>query len=63
MTLNQIDVALALWQTELDLAGANCLELDDLFTCKRLKGSAGNTLAGITRDKIVPTLAAMDHLW
>ena len=63
VTLEQIDLALAEWQGKLNLASTNLLELDDLFTCKRLRGTAGNSLAGVTKDKVVPALAAMDQLW
>ena len=63
MTLEQIDAALAEWQGKLNLASANLLELDDLFTYKRLRGAAGDALVGVTRDRVVPALAAMDQLW
>ena len=63
MTLEQIDAALAEWQGKLNLASANLLELDDLFTYKRLRGTAGDALAGVTKEKVVPALAAMDQLW
>ena len=63
MTLEQIDAALAEWQGKLNLASANLLELDDLFTYKRLRGTAGEALVGVTRDRVGPALAAMDQLW
>ena len=63
MTLEQIDAALTEWQGKLNLASANLLELDDLFTYKRLRGTAGDALAGVTKEKVVPALAAMDQLW
>ena len=66
MTLEQIDAALAEWQGKLNLASSNMMELDDLFTCKRLKGDGTlppATLAGVTRDRAQPALAALDELW
>ncbi len=63
MTLEQIDAALAEWQAKLNLASSNLLELDDLFTYKRLRGRAGDALTGITKAKVLPALAAMDQLW
>ena len=63
MTLEQIDAALAEWQGKLNLASANLLELDDLFTYKRLRGTAGAALVGVTRERVGPALAAMDQLW
>ncbi len=63
MTLEQIDATLAEWQGKLNLASSNLLELDDLFTYKRLRGTAGDGLVGITKDKVRPALAAMDQLW
>ena len=63
VTLEQIDLALAEWQGKLNLASTNLLELDDLFTYKRLRWTAGKSLAGVTKDKVVPALAAMDQLW
>ena len=63
VTLEQTDAALAEWQGKLNLASANLLELDDLFTYKRLRGTAGDALVGVTRDRVLPALAAMDQLW
>ena len=63
MTLEQIDAALVEWQGKLNLASANLLELDDLFTYKRLRGASGDALVGVTRERVAPALAAMDQLW
>jgi len=63
VTLEQIDAAPSEWENKLNHASANLLELDDLFAYKRLRGAAGDALMGITKDKVRPALAAMDHLW
>ena len=66
MTLDQIDAALAEWQTRLAQAGDSLLELDDSATYQRLRGSADRPaakLAGQTLAQVAPILALADGLW
>ena len=66
MTLNRIDAELAQWHTRLSTVGANLLDLDELFTFKRLRGDIDLTpaaLTGVTATKIAPCLEAVSLLW
>ena len=66
MTLDAVDAQLAEWQEQLALAGSNLIELDDLFTYKRLRGEIGETpplLTGITATRVIPALAAIQDIW
>ena len=66
MTLEQIDSELAQWQARLSLASANLLDLDDLFTFKRLRGDIDlppAQLSGLTESKVIPALSAIKMLW
>jgi chromosome segregation ATPase len=65
MTLDQIDKALADWQTRLTLASNNLMELDDLYAYKRLCGADTSTprLTGITATQVTPALTAVRELW
>src|SRR5437868_1878165 len=66
MTLDEMDAQLADWQARLALAGSNLIELDDLFTYKRLRGEVGETpplLTGVTATRVIPALAAIQDIW
>ena len=66
MTLNRIDAELAQWHSRLSTVGANLLDLDELFTFKRLRGDIDLTpaaLTGVTATKIPPCLEAVRALW
>ena len=66
MTLDEADAQLADWQARLALAGSNLIELDDLFTYKRLRGEIGEAppvLVGITAKRVIPALAAVQDMW
>ncbi len=66
MTLEEVDEQLAAWQAQLALASSNLIELDDLFTYKRLRGEIGEAapvLTGITATRVGPALAAIQDLW
>lgn len=66
MTLDEIDKALADWQSRISLASANLLELDDLFAYKRLIGGDGTTpaqLTGVTKTRVEPALQSIRELW
>src|SRR5579871_2496875 len=65
-TLDQIDKALNDWKAKLSAASDNLLELDDLFTYKRLRGDLDAPpapLTGITQQKVGPALDAVRRLW
>ena len=66
MTLAEADAQLADWQAHLARAGSNLIELDDLFTYKRLRGEIGETpplLTGVTATRVIPALAAIQDIW
>ena len=66
MTLEQIDSELAQWHVRLTLASTNLLDLDDLFTFKRLRGDIDlppAQLSGLTESRVTPALAAIKTLW
>ena len=66
MTLDQIDQALAAWQTRLALAGDNLVELDGNAAYQRVRGSANRpaaALTGATQAQVGPALAVIDSLW
>jgi len=66
MTLAEMDAQLADWQAHLAQAGSNLIELDDLFTYKRLRGEIGETpplLTGTTAARVIPALAAIQDIW
>lgn len=66
MTLETVDAQLAEWQAQLALASSNLIELDDLFTYKRLRGEIGAAppvLTGVTATRVIPALAAVQDIW
>ena len=66
MTLNRIDAELAQWHSRLSTVGANLLDLDELFTFKRLRDDIDLTpaaLTGVTATKIPPCLETVRALW
>lgn len=66
MTLAEADAKLGDWQAHLARAGSNLIELDDLFTYKRLRGEIGETpplLTGVTATRVIPALAAIQDIW
>lgn len=66
MTLEELDARLADWSAQLTLASSNLIELDDLFTYKRLRGEIGESqpvLAGVTATRVIPALAALQDIW
>lgn len=66
ITVEQIDQQLDAWQKRLRLAMDNLLALDDNLTYKRLQGKDGLQpipLAGITKARVTPGLAAVQLLF
>ncbi len=66
MTLEDIDRALAAWDSKRALASQNVLDLMDNPMYKQLTGSGGITaapLTGLTEARCTPALKALSELW
>jgi hypothetical protein len=66
MTLEELDKALAAWDSKRALASQNVIELMDHPTYKQLTGTGGFTttkLTGITDTRCTPALKSLNELW
>jgi len=63
MTIEEIDRALADWTTRLQRIDDNLLALETSPACVLLEGAGETGLDGVTRDRVVPALAAMRELF
>jgi len=65
-TRAEVDDAVAKWNSDLQLAAQNILELMDDFYYKWLAGDGGHaaaTLKGLTEREVTPAIKALDELW
>jgi len=65
-TRAEVDAAVAKWNSDLQLATKNILELMDDFYYKWLAGDGGHapaTLKGLTEREVTPAIKALDELW
>ena len=65
-TRAEVDDAVAKWNSDLQLAAQNILELMDDFYYKWLAGDGGQaaaTLKGLTEREVTPAIKALDELW
>jgi len=65
-TRAEVDAAVARWNSDLQLATKNIIELMDDFYYKWLAGDGGHapaTLQGLTERAVTPAIKALDELW
>jgi len=65
-TRAEVDAAVAKWNSDLQLATKNIIELMDDFYYKWLAGEGGHapaTLKGLTEREVTPAIKALDELW
>ena len=65
-TIEHIDLLLTDWQQKLNLVSQNLIDLQSTFTYQRLAATGGLLplpLTGITANRVLPALAALDQLF